>query len=200
MRTRAAAGFTLIELVVTAVVAGTMAAAFVALLVPQINLFFFLPHRSLVQRAASDLLRTVTEGDHAAWGVRYAGDGANTVTTASADSLTYRYVDNDGTRRTVVLTYDGATDTLSRQVDADPARNVPYYVNSTSAVRVEPLETNFFRYYDAAGTEMTGAGIVAANVYRVDLAARVGMGQGQVEENEGRVYVKIGVPIRRYVS
>lgn len=189
-------GFTLIELIVTMAVAGILASSFVTLAVPQINLFFFLPQRIRVQNAASDLLDTIIEGDANAKGVRFA----QSITAASATSLTYTYTTPSLVAHTVVISYSSASHTVTRSIDSGTAVNVPYYLNSSSGILADPLETNFFRYYAYGGSEMSGGAIVLANIYRVDLAVAVKTGSGKVTESEGMTSMKSGVEIKHYGS
>ena len=187
-------GSTLIELVMTMVIAGILAGAFVTLAIPQINLFFFLPQRIRVYNAVSDLLDTVLEGDASAKGVRFA----QTITAATATSLSYTYTTPGLVAHTVVLNYDASSHTVTRTVDGGTAANIPYYLNAASGILADPLETNFFRYYAYGGAEMIGGGIVPANIYLVSLAVAVKTGSGKVTESEGMASMKSGVEIKHY--
>ena len=195
-------GLTLIELVMVLVIAGILASAFVALMIPQMNLFFFLPQRMRVQNTASDLLDVMIEGDNQARGLRYAGptSAAVAIPSASAASLTYNYVDSDLTAHNVILTYQSASHTVTRQMDGGAAQTVPYYATASAGILINPAETNFFRYYTSAGAEMTGGGIVPANIYRVDIAVTARSGSGKVTESEGNILMKSGTEIKHYAT
>ncbi len=187
-------GFTLIEMIITLVIAGILASAFVMLAVPQINLFFFLPQRIGVYNAASDLLDTIIEGDNFAKGARFA----ETIPAANATSLTYTYTGSGSSAHTVVINYNAVSHTVTRSVDGGSAVNIPYYLTSSSGITVDPLETNFFRYYTNSGTEMTGAGIIPANVYLVAAAVSTKTGSGKVTESEGMSTMKSGFEVKHY--
>ena len=191
---KSAQGVTLIELITTLAVAGILASAFVALAVPQINLFFFLPQRIRVINASSDVLDTIMEGDSIARGLRFA----QTITAASANSLTYTYTTADWVSHTLTINYVPASHTVTRSLDAAAATFVPYYLNASSGFLVDALEVNFFRYYTSAGVEMVGGGIVPATIYQVNVAASVKTGSGSVTESEGMMAIKSGVEIKHY--
>ncbi len=198
-------GVTFIELLVTIVIAGILASSFVALMVPQINLFFFLPQRLRINNAASDLMDTLLDGNNAAQGLRYAGPlaaGASAITAASTTSLTYTYVDDDFVNHTVVLSYSAGTHEVTRQVDAGAAQNVPTYATSASGILLDPVpaEVNFFRYYNSAGTEFTPAPATLSNIYRVDIAAKTSSGSGKVRESEGNMILKSAAEIKHYTT
>ncbi len=187
-------GFTLIEFIVTLVIAGILASAFVALAVPQINLFFFLPQRIRVHSAVSDLLDTVIEGDNSAKGLRFT----QAVTAANATSLTYAYTTPDSVTHTIVINYNVLSHVVTRAIDGGAVNNISYYLTAASGILVYPLETNFFRYYTAGGAEMTGAGIIPANIYRVALAVSAQPGSCKVTESEEMIAMKSGVEIKHY--
>ena len=191
---RSAKGFTLIEFIMMLVVVGTLASAFVVLAIPEINLFFFLPQRIRVHNALSDFLDTVIEGDASAKGLRFA----QTITAATATSLTYTYTTLSSVTHTIVINYSVTSHTVTRSIDGAPAMEIPYYLKSGSGILVDPLETNFFRYYAYGGAEMTGGGIIPANIYLVVLPASAKTGTGKVTESEGMTAMKSGVEIKHY--
>ena len=189
-------GFTLIEALVTLVIAGVLASAFVSLVIPQANLFFYMPQRLRVQNAAQDVLSLIIEGDSRGLGLRFS----NAISAPSATSVSYTYFSDDFTSHTVVLTYDSTNKVVTRQIDGGTAENIPYYLKTTSGMTINPAETNFFRYYDSGDTEMTGGGIVTASVYRIDVALTAASGTGKVTDSEGNFLVKSGVEIKRYTT
>ncbi len=184
------------------VVASILAMAFVSLMIPQVNLFFFLPQRIRIQSASADLLDALFEGDNNARGLRYAGPaaGSSAITAANANSLTYAYRGVDGVNHTITLTYNAVSHTVTRAVDGGPAKNIPYYVTSGSGILVAAAETNFFRYYNVSGVEFSPALLTLSNIYRVDVATRVNSGSGKVTESEGNILMKSGVEIKHYVT
>lgn len=202
MKEKAQGGFTLIEAAMAIVLASILAAAFVTLLAPQINLTFFVPQRARLQAAAQDLLGTVVEGDGRAPGIRYAAPAS--ITTASASAFTYSASSNDGAAVTVAFSYDGSNRRLTRQIDGGAAEAVPLHAGAGSDIRVDPLENNhlaspaLFRYFNSAGTEFTGT--PAASIARIDVGVVVGSGTASVEDSEGRVALKTGIDIKRYTS
>ncbi|HTL70511.1 MAG TPA: type II secretion system protein [Candidatus Eisenbacteria bacterium] len=195
-------GFTLIELIVTMVIISVLASAFVAVAAPQINLFFFLPQRLRVQSAGTDLLDIILDGDIGARGLRFAGPtaSASAITAATASSLTYTYADDDQTAHTVTFTFSPATEQLTRSVDGAAAQTVPYYARTAAGFAVSAAETNFFRYYDQAGTEFTPVAATLGNIYRVDVAVRVRSGSGAVAESEGGIVLKSGTDIKHFIA
>ena len=194
-------GFTIIELVTVIVIASILGSAFVSLLIPQVNLFFFLPQRIRVQAAASDLLNIVIEGDNQARGLRYAAPTttSSAITAANANSLTYTYRGADLANHTAVLTYNSANHKVTRTVDSGLAKNIPYYATSNSDILIDPAEANFFRYYNFSGVELTGS-FPVQNIYRTDIPVKVSSGSGKVRESEGNIIMKAGVEIKHYVT
>jgi hypothetical protein len=65
---------------------------------------------------------------------------------------------------------------------------------------VDIINTRFFRYYNAAGTELAALPLSAAdrgNVRRVDLGIRVGLGSGAVAvTTRPMISIKTGVDIK----
>ncbi|GEM_PF-1398377 len=198
---RSPRGFTMIELVMVIVIASILGSAFVSLLIPQVNLFFFFPQRMRIQSAAAELLNGILEGDNQARGLRYAhaSAGSNAITAANANSLTYNYRGADSADHTAVLTYSSINHTVTRAVDGGPVQNIPYYATSNSGILIDPVETNFFRYYNFAGAELTGV-FPVQNIYRTELAVKASSGSGKVKESEGNIIMKSGVEIKRYVT
>ena len=194
-------GFTLVELIVILLVASIAASAFVGLMIPQANLFFFLPQRIRVQSTASDLLDILFDGDNSARGLRYATPttSTNAVTAASGSSLTYTYRGADLVNHTVVLTYNAGNRTVTRQIDGGSTPTIPYYATAASGILTDPAETNFFRYYDSAGAELTGV-IPVANIFRVDVPVKVSSGSGAVKGSEGNIRMKSGVEIKDFAD
>ena len=193
-------GFTLVELIVVLLVASIAASAFVGLMIPQVNLFFFLPQRIRIQSTAADLLDIVLDGDNSAKGLRYAGPTTSTnnaITAASTSSLTYTYLGNGAVNlTTVVLTYNPGNHTVTRQIDGGSTLTIPYYATAASDILIDPAETIFFRYYNASGTEFSPIVATLPNIYRVDVPVKVNSGSGKVKESEGNILMKSGTEIK----
>lgn len=195
-------GFTLIEFVMIIVIASILATAFVSLMIPQVNLFFFLPQRIRIQSTAADVLDILLDGDNNARGLRYASPTttSNAITAANANSLTYTYRGTDLVNHTIVLTYNSANHTVTRQIDGGSVQTIPYYATASSSILIDPAETNFFRYYDVSGTEFSPLVATLPNIYRVDVPIKVSSGSGKVTESEGNVRMKSGTEIKHYVT
>ncbi|MBI4352846.1 MAG: hypothetical protein HY593_02855 [Candidatus Omnitrophica bacterium] len=202
-------GYTLVEVVIVALVGTVVALTMVEVFVPQLDFLFFSPQRTRIYQAGDDLLGMIVEGDDKARGLRFAGPlsaGASAVTAASADALTYTYLtDTDASSHTIVLTYDSVARQAARQIDGGGAEVIPYYAAAAaSRIVVDRLENNslgspaFFRYYDSSGTEFSGTPVT--NIYRVDIPIQVSAGGGGVTGLEGQAAMKTGVEIKRYTT
>lgn len=210
-----ASGVTIVELIVVIAVVAILASALVTTMGPMMNFFFYHPESSRVNKAAADVLQVIVEGDDKAKGLRYAGlpcaiptGGSDTITAATASTLTYHYALSDacGTGGTasvsVALAYDSGSHTVTRSIDGGTAVVIPYYATSDSGIKIDPpASTDFFRYYDAAGAEL-GAGFTDAA--RVDISVNAtsgtGAGQGSPETAAGQILLKAGVEIKRYTT
>ena len=207
-------GFTFVEFVMVIVLATVLASAFVGLIIPQINLFFFIPQRMKVQNAASDLLNILVEGDHLANGLRYAGPlspGADSIINARGDRIVYTYIPLGSgeaggtfTPMTVQLDYDAVNRRVTRHMNGiGPPQPVPYYSGDGSGILVDPGEgTDFFRFYDAGHNQLS-APVAAAqlpNIRLVEVTCRVSSGSGKVTESEGSVVLKSGAMIKQYTA
>jgi hypothetical protein len=190
--------------------------AFSRIMVPMMNFYFYYPENLRVMNAGADVLQIILEGDEQAEGLRFAGQpcaiptgGSSHITAATATTLTYNYIKADscgtgGTASTsVALTYvpGAGNQIVTRSINAGPAVEIPSYATNASGIEINPPSaTNFFRYYDSAGTEMTGAGIVLANIYRVDITVNATSGTGFVHQSAGQILLKAGVEIKRYTT
>jgi hypothetical protein len=184
-------------------------------MVPLFNAFFFYPQNSRVNQAGQELLQIITGGDHRAKGLRFAGPpcavptgGTSTISVATNTTLTYHYAAADDcggalTNHTVVLVYDTVNRLVTRQIDGGTVLNIPSYATSGSDIRFDRFETNidgnssFFRYYNAAGTELTSP-VTLTSIYRVDIAVEATSGTGDVKDSAGNIRLKTGVEIHRY--
>ena len=207
-------GVTLVEVVIVIAISGILASAFVTVMVPMMNFYFYYPESSRVNNAAMDVLQIILKGDNRAKGLRFTGKpctiptgGAIAITAASATSVTYNYAmsDNCGTGGandvTVVLTYDSGNHIVTRAIDGGAAVEIPSYATAASGIKIDaPSGVSFFRYFDSAGTEMTGGGIVVTSIYRVDITVNATSGTGVVKHSAGQILMKGAVEIKRYVA
>lgn len=198
-------GFTMVELVLVIAVSLGLASAFASLFAPQIGMFLSLPERHIVQSAASDVLDTIVEGDAGAKGLRHAGRGGAVLalTEAAASNLTYAYEGQDSVNHMVALRYTPATKRFARSVDGGAFVSVPSYgqgADGQTRLVVDVINARFFRYYDAAGTEITPLPLSAANrarVRRIDVAIRLGLGAGGTAvQGRPMIALKTGVDIK----
>ncbi len=186
-RRRGRAGFTMVELVIVIALIGILASAFVGVLVPMMNFFFYYPESSRVNSAAADLMEIILEGDDQARGLRYAGlscdiggggGGASGITAAtssgSTQTLTYNYVDSDycgssaaRVSHTVTLVYDSSTGTVTRAIDGGSASVIPKYVGSASDINftIPGGGTQLFRYFSINADDMGTAPLSATIGY-----------------------------------
>ena len=204
-------GVTIMEVVIVITVTAILASAFSSVMVPMMNLYFYFPESSRVNNAAVDLLDILIEGDKNARGLRFAGQpcaipigGSSTITTATASTLTYYYSlsENCGTDgfsfNSVDLVYDSDAHIVTRSINGGPAEAIPYYATSDSGIHFDPPDsTDFFRYYDAAGTELLAN---QTDAERVDITVTATSGSGRVEHDAGQISLKSGVEIKRYTA
>ena len=217
------------EVVIVIAVVAILASAFSSVMIPMMNFYFYYPQSSRVNNAGADVLDAIIEGDgkltaglisgtnDPVRGLRFAGPpcniptsgtGGDTITAASADSITYQYANADscGTNttgrisHTVVLSYDSVNHVVTQSVDGAAATVIPYYASSASEIKIDPpAGNNFFRYFDAAGTDL-GATPLVTNIMRVDITVNATSGTGQVEYAAGQILLKAGVEIKRYTT
>ncbi len=217
MRRAGENGVTLVEVAIVISIVAILASAFVTTMVPMMNFFFYHPESSRVNKAAADVLDIILDGDAKAKGLRFTGPpcvvptgGSDTITTATASTLTYNYALSDtcGTGGTssvsVAIVYDSGSHTVTRSVNGGTAEVIPYYATSASGIKIDPpASTNFFRYYDAADTELSSTPTVTA-IMRVDVTVNAtsgtGAGQGSPETAAGQILMKGGTAIKRYTT
>ena len=212
-------GITILETVNVIAVVGIMASALFTVYIPQMNTIFYFPVAQRVNDTAADLMEIIFEGNRSARGLRFTGPACTIPTGGSAsitaatrsggvETLTYRYADytqcgsqaGSDADIDVALSYDSSTHLITRAVNGGSAVNIPYYAKSSADFKIDPIDTNFFRFYDSAGTEMSSFPLTLANIYRVDVAYKVTTGSANVKHNAGSVYLKSGVEIKRYTT
>lgn len=201
-------GETLIELVMTIVIVGIMASAFVGLFLPQITLFFFLPNSVRAQNAASDAMASVIEGDRFAKGLRYAEPDKLSkitetvgITAANGDSVTYTYFDVNRTKHTVLVYLDTASLSLKRQIDGGAIQVLSSGgAPGTGGIQImgEADVNTLFKYYNLTGTELTGAALTPLSIYYVTVGFTAGTGAGGVKSYQSQTLQKSGVKIRHF--
>ena len=211
-------GFTLIEWVMVLLLCSILAMSFVSLLIPQINLFFFLPQQIRMYNFGQDLLNTIIEGDHALKGARYAGrpmvsymsqDG---VYRATGTELYYLMLPSRDSSRwnqfipeIARITYDPSLHQFTRKSniysDGWAPHPIPYYASSGSGLLVDPISGNaVFNYYDADHNFLPLASLDITQIRFVEVAVRVHTGSGKVNESEGSMIFKSGVDIKKYTT
>lgn len=184
---RAGKGFTLVELAMTISIVAILASALVAVVIPMTNFFLYHPQSTRVNKAATDLMRILLEGDDKAKGLRFTGPacrigggggGGSHITEASSSgtvsTLTYNYADGDycgGTAarisHTVTLSYDSSTGLVTRAIDGGTAEPIPYYVDGNSDIRfqVPGGGSDLFHYFGATGADLGADPLASAITY-----------------------------------
>ncbi len=188
-------GFTIIELVIVIVVTAILASAFVGVMVPMINFYFYYPQSTRAGNAAVDLLQIILEGDAKAKGLRYtgpactiggAGGGGSMITAATSSgttsTLTYNYADHDycgsGAARishTVTLVYDSSLGTVTRSIDGGAAANIPDYVTNNSDIKFNAPGggTDLFHYFDLDGNDLGSQPLTANIIYEKNVGTNI---------------------------
>ena len=209
-------GATMVELIIVVAIIAILAKSFSQTYVPLMNAFFYFPQSSRVNGAGADAVDIIFEGDWRSSGLRFTGQACNigggggsgsTITAASATSLTYNYANpdycGDGTRMShaVVVAYDSANHVRTRAIDGGAAVNIPDYATSSAGIKLDPPSgVSFFRYCNDVGSEMKGAGINLAAIYRVDVTLISSSGSGVVQNDAGQTQLKAGIDIKRYTA
>ena len=191
-------GVTLIEMVIVIAVSGIIASAGVTVLVPLLSAFYAVPVELNLYTAATDVLKIIFEGDHAAKGLRYAST-STPITDASGDSITYQYRDPDATYkatpRTVEITYDSLNQVIQRSIDGGAGEYIPYTITPTAPIRINALEGSFFQYFDASGTVLTEP-ITLDQISRVAVAIEADSGTGDIASGGAKARLKTAAYIK----
>ncbi len=198
------------ELVITISVMAVLSASLVAVFLPQINLFFYLPQQIHLQNAAWDLMEVIRNGDSFSKGIRFAHPigPSPSVISASSNRLSYWSIvpDDACPYYLTILTYDDVNGAIGRTVYkhsynygtssyslcsfTDP----PFPPSIPGDISIQSLNGDgvFFKYYDAGSLEWDGSD--PAQIYRVDVAFRI-LPSGA---SSGGVPIKSGVEIKHY--
>ena len=209
-RARNDGGVTLVEVVIVIAVAAILGTAFASVMVPMMNFYFYYPQSSRVNNAGADVLQIILEGDEKARGLRFASipctlpaGGSSRISVATATTLTYHHAmtdacGNGGTNsNSVALAYNAGSQTVTRSINGAAAAVIPYYATAASGIQINPPSgINFFRYFDAAGTDL-GAAPAVGSIRRVDVTLIASSGTGLVKHSAGQIKLKAGADIHQ---
>ncbi|MEI7751502.1 MAG: prepilin-type N-terminal cleavage/methylation domain-containing protein [Candidatus Omnitrophota bacterium] len=179
-RRNGAKGFTLIEIVMTILIASVLSVAGIDLMRFTIQNTFFLPNQVQADLVAAEALEIIVEGDSQAEGLRFCKavtDGA----TASNVVVT----NQDG----VTITYELSGTTLYRTIGLNPpnvAAPIPYYVASNMVISGGGTAGALFTYYDSTDIVMAVPVATGANIHRIRIDLIAQQGTGSVDKFQGR--------------
>ena len=203
-------GVTLIELVMTIMIVGIMASAFISMFLPQVNLFFFLPNAIRVQNASSDVVASIVEGDRLAKGLRYAEPDKLSkithtvgITAADPNAIAYTYFDANRVSHTAKVYLDTVDFSMKRQIDGGTPQILSnggapgtggITVTSESAALFTP-----FKFYNISNSELTGAAIKPLDIYFITVTFYASTGGGNVKQQQSQTLRKVAVKVRHFV-
>ena len=175
-RRNGAKGFTLIEIVMTILIASVLSVAGIDLMRFTIQNTFFLPNQVQADLVAAEALEIMVEGDSQAEGLRFS----KAVTTSTASKVVV--TNQDG----VTITYELSGTTLYRTIGLTPpnvAAPIPYYVASNMVISGGGTAGALFTYYTAPPEVETNNPTLVHRI-RIDLIAQ--QGTGSVDKFQGR--------------
>lgn len=184
-------GFTLIELITTALIISILAAVTGGIVATLLPLFVYLPNEIKSRMVSDDIARQVIEGRPGSRGLRYA----SSITTAQNNVLAYVVGYPSTTDKyTVTFTYDTTADKIYVKINSGSNAAVPYY--AASGITVTCPSNIFFKYYTAAGAVWTAGGSDTYNIGRVEITYTVaGSGSGSTQ---GSYTTTTGTNIKQY--
>ena len=194
MRPSSGKGFTLIELVVTSVIIGILAAVTAGIIATLMQLFIYIPRDINVRMIAEDISEQTLEGRPGARGIGYA----KSVTTAQDKVFTYVVgYPASGDQYTVTFTYDANADKIYIKIGSGSNVTIPY--NASSNISVTCPSNIFFKYYKADGTAWTSGGSDTYNIGRVEMTYTVVTGSGLFDQAQGSFTMTTGADIKQYI-
>jgi prepilin-type N-terminal cleavage/methylation domain-containing protein len=178
-------GFTLIELIMTMLVASVLAGTGAYLLVGLVYDSVATPNKLIVGVVADDVLDAVTEGTAQAGGLRWATN----LTAISATSVAYREADG----HSVVFSWDSSARRIYCSVDGNASTPVPSYVPKD--VFVDRVGSNpIFSYFDANGSATADPNAVR----RVEMQFAAQSGSGKREDWQYASAYLSGIAVRKF--
>ena len=169
-----AQGFTLIEIVMTVLIASVLSMAGYHLMQFTIRNTFFLPHQVQADLVAADALEIIAEGDSQAEGLRFC----KAVTTANANQVVVTNQNNQ------TITYSLSGGILSRTIAPGAAVMIPYFMATNMTISGAGTGGALFTYFYAADAT-PGSPVVPANVCRIQIDLIAQNGTGNADKYEG---------------
>ncbi len=199
-------GVTLVELMLTLVIMGLVAAMTPLLFWYGARAFVFLPRQLAVNHAATEIMHQVAEGgaSHLSGagvirGLRLAGRSGGQPSIWLAEASRLGYITAAG--QSVVLRYDGTA--LRRSLQAancnPPAGTEEILAQETSGtVQIASSSVSFFRYYDQSGNPLLPPCQVGGTsaIRRVDIRFTAQTGNGNFDEGHAKEDRATSVSIR----
>ncbi len=199
------AGATLVELVVTLIVIGVVAALAPQLFSSAVRILVYLPRQVAVNQTAADITHQIAEGGFSTLpagtvqGLRYAKNSASptmpSIWLAEASRLGYR----TDTGQSVLIRFDGTHVRRSLPAPAcSPSATeevLPYEAAGTVQITTSGA---FFRYYNQSGSELFPGCTVGgtSSVRRVEIAFTAQTGTGNFDEGHAQEPMRTTVAIR----
>ena len=183
-------GLSLIEMVVTILVVGILAACGAAVLMYVVRNAVFIPNQINMNMMASDALDLMIEGDTTAPGLRFS----RAITDIQDNQVTYIYRDQLGANHTVVFQFNPVTSRLSRSIDGQPALPIPYYIKPGISLLVK--NNRLFTYYDSA--EPLNMTATPADVRWITMTLVAQTGTGSSSNWEGQSEQMSSVAVYRF--
>lgn len=192
---------TLIEMIITVLIIGVLAAVGSSSIVFLVQLFIYSPRQLDVQKVAETISNTVMEGNPDVRGLRYT----RSVIDASDSQFSYVYgYPNPADQLSVRFRWDETTKHIYKSTRPSGSaiwsseETVPYQISSSTTIEGKDTSTLIFDYKKAGDVDWVSGTDALADIRRVILEIKVETGTGNFTNFQGASEVSSSAEIKGF--
>ena len=182
--------FTLIELIVTIVILGIIAAAGASFFFPVLNMFFAAPVQVRSQQIGNFIADNCIEGSPSSEGFRMM----KSIVSASDTSINYLRLPDSSS---ITLSWSNATKKLTK-TDPSGSYVLPKEYSSNEMSLDGQTAGIIFKYYDLAGNVIASPVATPANIARIEMNWKIYTGSADFHKLEAKYLLNTGVAIKQF--
>ena len=182
-------GFTLIELVITIVLLGIIAATGANFIYPILNTFFAVPVQVRGQQIGDFMADDCIEGSPSSEGFRIMKN----IVSASDASINYLLANSTS----ITLTWSSTTKKLTK-TDLSGSYVLPKEFSNNDMSLDGQTAGVIFKYYDSSGNIISSPVATPANIKRIEMDWIIYTGSANIRKMEAKYLLNTGVQIKQF--